>query len=334
VEDHESPTISEREKWESERSLRERELAIREGELAIKRQDQAGSGWRNPLVVAILAATAAAGGNAIVAVVNGHLQRDLESQKSEQTRILEMIKTGDEEKAADNLEFLLKTGLIDDPVRAAKIQKYLAERIPGKGPSLPAASGASPPSDTERFTGVERKTAKLTPATGKPDIFADLSTLLDSLPPDAEMQAAKIAKGPDSGRVAQENKVVTVRAFIYAAKLEMSNDYACILGVDPKQPARFMMVRVSGLPAADSSSFAELEKARNQFKAFLGSRGLKFPGLGYTKYDPPVPVQVTGSLFFNTAHRPGVVGPTGMQPQTTWEIHPVADLEYKPQDPR
>jgi hypothetical protein len=328
VEDDKSAPISEREKWESDRSLREKELAIREGELDLKRQDQTGSGWRNPLVVAILAATAAAAGNAIVAVVNARLQRDLESQRSEQTRILEMIKTGDEDKAADNLDFLLKTGLIDDALRAARIQKYLAERIPGKGPSLPAASGASLTGDTERFLGEARKTAKLTPVTGKPEGFADLAALLDSLPSDTEMQALKIT--PNSGRTAQENRVVTVRTFLYAAKLEVGNDYNCIVGVDPKQPARFMSVRVSGLPSADSPSFSQLEKARNAFRVFLASRGFKLPGPSYTKYDPPVPVEVTGSLFFNIAHPPGVVGPRGMRPQTTWEIHPVTDLQYKP----
>src|SRR5712692_215741 len=108
-------TSFDREKWDIERGFRERELAIKEGELELHHKEQAGSGWRNPLVVAILAATAAAAGNAVVVVVNGRLQCDLESQKSEQTRILEMIRTGDPDKAADNLEFLLKTGLIDDP---------------------------------------------------------------------------------------------------------------------------------------------------------------------------------------------------------------------------
>ena len=84
--------VSDREKWESEKASRERELAIKEAELELRREEQAGSGWRNPPVVAILAATAAAAGNAVVAIVNGHLQRDLESEKSEQTRILGEVK--------------------------------------------------------------------------------------------------------------------------------------------------------------------------------------------------------------------------------------------------
>lgn len=63
--------------------------------------------------MAILAATLAAVGNAIVAVVNGLEQRQLERQKGEETRILEMIKTGDPDKAAENLKFLLDSGLIE-----------------------------------------------------------------------------------------------------------------------------------------------------------------------------------------------------------------------------
>jgi hypothetical protein len=148
----------EREKWQGDMEMRRRELALKEreqsnkdAEIELKRAEQASSKWRNPLVVAIFAAAVAAGGNAVVAVVNGSLQRDLESSKrdaeivlenskAESTRILEMIKTGDTEKAAGNLEFLLKSGLIVEPMRAAKLTAFLADRKPGAGPSLPASN--------------------------------------------------------------------------------------------------------------------------------------------------------------------------------------------------
>ena len=120
----------EQEKWTFEKQIREREILLKEKELKakeseieLKNKEHARSEWRNPLVVAIMAATIAAGGNAIVAVVNGQLQRQLEDQKSEQSRILEMIKTGDADKAADNLEFLLDAGLITNQERAKK-QKF------------------------------------------------------------------------------------------------------------------------------------------------------------------------------------------------------------------
>jgi len=148
--DLEQETLSlERAKLESENAFRERELSLkekdyehREVELELRRKEQSGSGWRNPLVLAILAATIAACGNAVVTVVNGSLQRRLEDQRSEQARILEMIKTGDPDKAAKNLEFLLEAGLISDSQIQTELRKYLAERKPGSGPTLPTSSGS------------------------------------------------------------------------------------------------------------------------------------------------------------------------------------------------
>jgi hypothetical protein len=103
------------EKWQAEKGLRERELSTKEVELELKRKEIVGSGWRSPLVVAIFAATLAAAGNAVVAIVNGFEQRNLEEEKSEETRILEMIKVDDADKAAGDLGFLLKSGLIVGP---------------------------------------------------------------------------------------------------------------------------------------------------------------------------------------------------------------------------
>jgi hypothetical protein len=138
----------EREKWNAEKIFREREVAIKEREIAakeveldLKRNEFAAAGWRNPLVVAIMAATLAAVGNAAISVLNGIAQRDLEDQKSEQTRILEMIKTGSPDKAAENLKFLLEAGLISDKARAGKLRDFLTAREPGSGPTLPVASG-------------------------------------------------------------------------------------------------------------------------------------------------------------------------------------------------
>ncbi len=137
----------EREKWEAEKNFREKEIANAEREVNLKAREleinisEAGkSAWKNPLVIAIFAATVAAAGNAIVAVVNGYQTRQLEDKKSEQTRILEMIKTGDPDKAADNLQFLLDTGLIKDPEIFESLSLFIENRNPGTGPVL-AASG-------------------------------------------------------------------------------------------------------------------------------------------------------------------------------------------------
>ena len=149
----------EREKWLAELDLKKRELDIKESEQAtrdaeheLRKKEHKTSTWRSPLTVAIFAAAVAAFGNALVTVVNGNLQRDLEGtrhiaginierSKAESTRILEMIKTGDTEKAAGNLEFLLKSGLVSDPTLIAKLDGFLKSRVPGRGPSLPALTG-------------------------------------------------------------------------------------------------------------------------------------------------------------------------------------------------
>lgn len=138
---------TEYEKWERECAFRERQLALAEQESALKaaeaelrQREHQQSRWRNPLLIAIGAAAIAAFGNIYVAVTNGKQGRDLEEAKAEQTRILEMIKTGNPDSAANNLRFLLEAGLITDPGRKAALERYLATRRQGSGVSLPSAS--------------------------------------------------------------------------------------------------------------------------------------------------------------------------------------------------
>jgi hypothetical protein len=52
-----------------------------------------------------------------------------------------MIKTGEPDKAAGNLKFLIDTGLINNEERVVQIQRYLSTRQPGTGPFLPTAEG-------------------------------------------------------------------------------------------------------------------------------------------------------------------------------------------------
>ena len=149
----------EREKWEAERAFREREIAIKEREqekqeadLALAQKERAASRWKNPLVVAILAAAVAAMGNALVAYLNGASQTKLERQKSEQARILEMIKTGSPDKAAENLRFLVDAGLIRDAGIRRDLTAFLDRRKPGSGAALPSAFAAA--KLVSRFEGI------------------------------------------------------------------------------------------------------------------------------------------------------------------------------------
>ncbi|MCW2219506.1 hypothetical protein M2232_003038 [Bradyrhizobium japonicum] len=165
----EKPTISEldrarlefeREKWQVEASLQREELAL-------KREELARSRWINPLVIAVLAAAAAAFGNAGVTLISSYQQLKLEQErstttqklnaeqakealrleqtKSEAARILEVVKTNDPDKAAANLKFLIETGLIAEEGTRKEIQRYLQNREPGKGISLPTVQSGPPP---------------------------------------------------------------------------------------------------------------------------------------------------------------------------------------------
>lgn len=160
-----------RERWSAEISLREREVAVKEKEqqtredaLDHQRDEYRRSGWRNPLVLALIAAAVAALGNAVVVLINGTLQRQLEDRKAEQLRILEMVKTGEPDAAARNLEFLLKAGLIQDSEQANRISAFLKQRVPGTGPSLPnSARSGSPttPDPNERVLDYKAKILSL-----------------------------------------------------------------------------------------------------------------------------------------------------------------------------
>jgi hypothetical protein len=84
----------EREKWSTEVAFRERELSLKErqqqtqeAELEIKRRELRSTGWRSPLVIAILAATLAAAGNIYVENVKAQHAREEESRQSYRTAV-------------------------------------------------------------------------------------------------------------------------------------------------------------------------------------------------------------------------------------------------------
>ena len=97
----------EREKWEAEQRQLDREFALRERELHAKEQEARRARLWNPLAIAILGATVAAIGNAYVSRQSGRANIQLETFKAELARIFEVIKTGNPDVAAKNLDFLL-----------------------------------------------------------------------------------------------------------------------------------------------------------------------------------------------------------------------------------
>lgn len=196
--------------------------------------------------------------------------------------------------------------------------------------ALPPAARAITAADRDSFIGHDRKAAKTSSADGDAQEFSTLGDLLNALPADQSMLShdPPISKDADSDRVTEEQKNVTVTAYIYAAKFESDNDYHVILGTDSAGGIRsFMNAEISGLPRTGPARGA-LTSVRDQFKQFFASNPL---GTSYRLFDPPIAVRVTGSLFYDIDHAPGVVGPSGHRPKTAWEIHPVTGIDFEVQ---
>jgi hypothetical protein len=156
-----SNTDFDREKWEVEKSFKEREFSLkeheqklREAELELKKKEHARSQWSNPLIVAILAASIAAFGTTAVALVNGFYARRVESQRAEEARILEIIRTGDADKAAETITFLLQAGLIKDNSTRENLTAFLNFRKSKNDPS-PSTSQNSEPTK-ERINQIKK----------------------------------------------------------------------------------------------------------------------------------------------------------------------------------
>jgi uncharacterized protein (TIGR02594 family) len=122
--------------------LKGTESAIRERELAIKETESARARWLNPMTVSIAAAALALIGNGVVALVNGLQTRQLEAQKAQDARVLEMIKVSDGDKAINNLKMLLEAGLYVDP--DGRMAKYVEGASPESVAVLPAPQESQP----------------------------------------------------------------------------------------------------------------------------------------------------------------------------------------------
>ncbi len=135
----------------SEQLIHEREIALKELDFQLRLAEHKRNRLSTPLILALVAAVGALASNAWVAWYNGKAQRELEERRfsegirlqevrAQHERLLEIIKTGNVEKAAENLGFAVQIGLITDPTIQSNIQKFLAARKSGTGPALPPGS--------------------------------------------------------------------------------------------------------------------------------------------------------------------------------------------------
>ena len=229
------------------------------------------------------------------------------------------------------------------PMAGASLQTYRILRTtevdgydtPIRAMDVPAIGAAPAAPVSDDFAGTARKKAKLSLSSAPTESFDDLSGLVGDLPSDQSMggRVPPIATASTSGRVAEEKRNVRLPVFLYAASREDDNDFHLIVGESPDAAqAVYMTVELSGLPSSRSRSHAALKRARDAFKAFFGS---DLPGMSYDFYDPPIPLVIEGSLFFDMSHLVGgKPGPSSLRDDipTIWEIHPISEIVFEPQE--
>jgi hypothetical protein len=157
-------------------------------------------------------------------------------------------------------------------------------------------------------------------------VFSNLESLLGALPDDDHVRVSHpqvLVADISRHRIPQEQLSVQVDAYLWYIKKESVNDYYhLILGSTAGADARYMVGEVPGLPADGEDS--DTLRVRTQLMAMVGIP----PGSErFEALTPPLRIRVTGSLFFNGDHRPAAEAPTGHEPRTAWEIHPVSDLQ-------
>lgn len=191
----------------------------------------------------------------------------------------------------------------------------------------PTASGSLNAIIIEPFAGHDRASAKEVVATGPTKGFNNLTSLLKSLPTDQAMLNHRPPITTSSPRVQEENRNVKVAGcWIYAVKHENDHDFHVILGSAPTAGASdFMNAEICGIPASGPSIQA-LKQVRQTVVSLIGLNTIQQAYKGFVKISPPLHVKVSGSLFYDVDHKPGAVGPTGLKPKTSWEIHPITSI--------
>lgn len=149
---------------EQELSIKREEIAIKQREIELKLLEHKRNIWLNPINLGVLAALIGVLGTVIAKQIEDVSNRKLEQQRIENASllektklnsslILEAIKTGDQEKAAKNLAFLVEHQLIDDP--DGKIRASLAnkDKIPVLPATYPIDAAPPPPFIAEIIDG-------------------------------------------------------------------------------------------------------------------------------------------------------------------------------------
>lgn len=216
------------------------------------------------------------------------------------------------------------------PLLHDKIHVTQTNQVDAAESEEPASSPlkAISPSSGDIFAGTDRRDPKTSVAIGGLKSFSSIATLRSSFPTDNFMKGLGITRAPDSARTPEEQYNVSVEGYIYAASKERDNDFHLIVGdKDCAAGDCFINVEVSGLPQDPADpSYPTLAAVRTKFLAYFASQQ---PSRDYKKFNPPIAVTLTGSVFFDVDHPGGAVGPAGFKPNSAWEIHPLTDIAFE-----
>jgi hypothetical protein len=180
---------------------------------------------------------------------------------------------------------------------------------------------------SDAFDGTARKAAKLSFAAVSYTTYSTITALRSSMYTDAYMRGLGISSASTSNRVTQEKKNVSITtSYLYAISRESDEDFHLIIG-NSTSASSLINVEVSGNPPSSQSSYSAINATRNVIKSYFGK---DFCGQsGYTKFTPAIRIYtLTGSMFFDVDHGAGTVGPTGLRPNSSWEIHPVKSISF------
>lgn len=120
---------SDEQSWEEKKFLKE--MALRERELAVAELRLKSDNRRNLLIGALVPIIVALM-TVLPSYLNSKNQQAMLKTTFEANLIMESIKTGDPEQAAENLRFLTQSGLLTGQT-ASQIDAFLKLRKPGSG---------------------------------------------------------------------------------------------------------------------------------------------------------------------------------------------------------
>lgn len=189
--------------------------------------------------------------------------------------------------------------------------------------------------NTDSFEGTDRGKVKTTKSRAVLERNVDAKKLFTELSKDENQLCDDASTFMDDKRKKIENRNIQLNTvYLYTFKRQKDEDYHLVVGTTSNaNTAYFFNVEISGEPPAGANGRTEIIQARADFEAYFE---LAYCANNYYDQDwrqTPVPVIITGSLFFDAFHcrnfqNSGPQKWKEIKLQTAWEIHPITNIEF------